>query len=85
MAVDPLNAPAYRRLAEISPLVGKPKQARWAALQLVGLSPDDPENWRFLADQYHSAKSFRTASLMFQKAQHISALAQAKSRPNSIH
>jgi len=84
-AVDAFHAETYRRLSEVSLILGKPEQARRSAIQLVRIAPEDPESWRFLADHYHGSRDFRTARLMFQKAERISELAKAKSRPKSVH
>ncbi|MFH1726323.1 MAG: tetratricopeptide repeat protein [Elusimicrobiota bacterium] len=85
IALDPLYAPAYRRLAEVSVTLGDPEAARQAALQLVRIEPDNPEHWRFLAEQYHSQRRFRTARLMFEKAELVHALAESGRMPSPVY
>ncbi len=78
VTIDPSDAEAYRRLSEISMILKKPAQAREAAVRLVGLDPDDPQRWYFLAEKYRQTGRRRSARRMLQKAARIHKLAGVK-------
>jgi len=64
-------------LAQTLQSLGRPAEAALAAKTLVDLDPEDPEAWRFYAEQVHTVDP-SAARTLFAKAAQVKDLATSR-------
>ncbi|TPW20931.1 MAG: hypothetical protein FD126_1200, partial [Elusimicrobia bacterium] len=77
--LNPADARTYKPLAEVFQSQGRPTDAVEAAKILVALLPEDPEAWRFYAEQVHEMDP-TAARPLFAKAAQVKDLATTKTK-----
>lgn len=75
--LNPGDARTYKPLAHTLQSLGLPVEAALAAKTLVDLDPEDPEAWRFYAEQVHTVDP-SAARPLFAKAAQVKDLADAR-------